>query len=155
MLDDRTVALSFNYSNYQHTESAQRWECVVRPVAVLIPWYTYVLHEIYTQTHWVPCSRIFRRMSSAKGVRNRRRGKRGEWCRGCQGHAHYTLFLSSIQWDHWRLRNLGFIHVLLKEAQPVNLTTRNSICNTIHQKASTSPGPQTGARANEKWRGKT
>lgn len=66
---------------------------------------------------------------------------------------HITSYFSPVSNETLTLRNLGFIQVLLQEGQPVNLTTRNSFCDTIHQKASTNVEPQSETTANEKGKG--
>lgn len=67
---------------------------------------------------------------------------------------HITSHFSPVSNESITLRNLGFIHVLVQEARPVNLAARNSICDTIHQKASTNLEPQSGTTANEKGKGR-
>lgn len=67
---------------------------------------------------------------------------------------HITSYFSPVSNETITLRNFGFIRVLLQEAWPVNLTARNLIYNTVHQKASTNPESQSGTTANEKGKGR-
>ena len=52
---------------------------------------------------------------------------------------HITAYFPPVTGERMTVRSLGFIHVLLQEARPVNLSARNSICKTIHQRALHKP----------------
>lgn len=66
---------------------------------------------------------------------------------------HISYYFSLEYTDNITLRILGFIPVPFMEARPVNLTARNSICDTVHQKASTNLESQSGTTANKKGKG--
>lgn len=62
---------------------------------------------------------------------------------------HITFHFSPVFYETIILRNAGFIHALLQEAQPVNPTARNSVCNTIHHKTSADLKIQSETTAKE------
>lgn len=62
---------------------------------------------------------------------------------------HIRFHFSPVFYETIILRNAGFIHGLLQEAQPVNLTARNSARNTIHHKTAADLKLQSGTAAKE------
>lgn len=67
---------------------------------------------------------------------------------------HIRSHFSPVFYETIMLRKVGFIHAPLKEAQPVNLTACNSVCNTVHQKTSADLELQSGTTAKETRKGR-